>query len=358
MSTAADRELDKVMSKINDRYGENSIMMASEVPVREPIPSGTLALDFAIGIGGLPPDRIIEVAGAEGCGKTTLGLLTMCQFLDAQPKRTALILDTEHKLTMSWVEKIVGSERMKRVRLAWPEHVQQATNMFREMVSTGHVCFVLYDSIGGTPDQAVTEKDAEIGEMGGNARGVTRFARIAAGLVQKHNCLLFGINQVREDMEGYRRHITPGGRAWGHHCIVRVKLKKSTTEKAEAVIDGEKMPVGFVVQAQIMKNQLAPPGRTAKWWFYNVETDEHEFGIDTLEEMVRIGIAVGVIERKGAYYLHEKLPGGKVQGRAGLVDVVRDTPEVRDLIVGDILAAITRDRSVSKVAPIEEGAEA
>ncbi|QDF18640.1 RecA-like DNA recombinase [Gordonia phage Pupper] len=347
------RELDKVMDKINERYGANSVMMASDVPVRPAIPSGSLALDFAIGIGGLPPDRVIEVAGGEGSGKTTLGLLSMAQFLDAQPKREALIIDTEHKLTMTWVEKLIGVERMKRVRLVWPNHMEQATQIFTEFVSTGQVCFVLFDSIGGAPTAAAMSKDAEVGEVGGNARAVTRFARLAATYSQKFNCLTFAVNQIREDMEGYRRHITPGGKAWGHACILRIKLKKSTKEKAEAVIDGEKMPVGFLVQAQVIKNQLAAPGRTASWWFYNIETEENAFGVDTLEELVRIGIAVGVVERKGAFYNHPRLPGGKVQGRGGLVTAVRNDPAVRDDIVADITAAITRDRSLSKVAPID-----
>ena len=122
------KKLMKLKDDLVEGFGAESVMMASDIPVRPRISSGSLALDFAIG-GGMPTDRIVEVAGAEGCGKTSLALLTMQQFLDAQPDRGALILDVEHKLSADWVEQLIGAERMKRVILAWPDTAEQGTDL-------------------------------------------------------------------------------------------------------------------------------------------------------------------------------------------------------------------------------------
>lgn len=346
--------INKLKKDVQAKHGEGSIMMASEMPVRPPISSGSLALDFAIGVGGLPTDRMIEVAGGEGAGKTTLGLLSMAQFLDAQPDRAALILDTEHKLTLSWVEQLIGPERMHRVLLAWPDHMEQATDIYMDMVSSGQICFVLFDSIGGSPTMAVTQKSAEKGEIGGNAQAVSRFSRLAATYSQKYNCLLFGVNQVRTDMEGFRRHMTPGGHAWKHHCVLRLLLKRSTREIVEEEVNGEKMQVGFKVIAKVVKNQIAAPGRVASWMMMNVPTEKYGFGIDTLEEIVRLGIMTKVIEQRGAFYNHTALPGGKTQGRDALIAAIRADTVLQKTITSEVMAVLTEDKTlVSQIAPID-----
>lgn len=347
--------LGKLKDDLTHRYGDKSIMFANEVPIRPAISSGSLALDYAMGIGGLPPDRIIEVAGAEGCGKTTLGLLAMASFLDAQPDRGALILDTEHKLTMEWVEQLLGAARMHRVLLAWPDHMEQASDIYTDLVQTGKICFVLFDSIGGTPTKAATQKSAEIGVIGGNAGAVSRFARLAATYTQKHESLLFGVNQVRADMEGFHRHVTPGGFAWHHHCIARLLLRRSTRETVEAKVNGEEMQIGFKVVAKVVKNQLAPQGRTANWWMYNVPTEKYgPIGIDTLDEVVRLGILTKVIEQAGAFYNHSALPGTKVQGREKLIAAVREDDSLKKTIVSEVMARLKEDESlVAEVAPMD-----
>lgn len=358
--TKADPRIDKLLGDMNKKYGENSLMRAREVPVRPAIPSGSLALDYAIGIGGMPSDRVVELAGQEGSGKTTLGLYIMREFLDAQPDRYVLILDTEHKLSMDWVGTILGPERMDRVLNAWPEHMEEATNMYVDTVGTGAISMVLLDSIGGSPSRAAVEKDAEKVQVGGNAGPVTKFARLAATFSAKHHCLTLCVNQVRDDMEGFRRHMTPGGRGFKHACILRIKLRKSTSDKVEAVVNGEKVIVGNKVTAAVIKNQLAIEGRVASWWFYSVDTDEYGFGIDTTEECVRLGIATGVIEQTGAWYRHPALPADgkgerRVQGQRGLVDLIKNDESLRQTIVSEVMAVLSTDKSVlSEVVPIDE----
>lgn len=352
--------VDKLLGEMQAKFGAGSIMRASDVPVHEPITSGSLALDFATGIGGLPSDRVIEVAGGEGCGKTTLGLLTMMHFLDNFPSRIAVILDTEHKLTMDWVQYLIGAERMARVIYMQPDHMEQATNMYIDAVSSGQVGFVLFDSIGGSPTKAAAEKDAEKVQVGGNAGAVTKFARLAAAASAKNRCLTFCVNQVRADMEGFRRHMTPGGHGLKHACVMRIKLRRSTSDKVEAVVNGEKMVVGFKVFASIIKNQMASEGRTAWWWFYSVETPEYGFGIDTLEEVVRLAVATKVITQNGSWYSHPALPEyktsgeHKVQGLAGLGKAIGQDHLIQQSIVSETMAVLKSDGSLaSEIAPFD-----
>ena len=345
----------KLKEDLQDKYGKNSVMFAGDMPKRDPISSGSLALDFATGIGGLPSDRVIEVAGGEGCGKTTLGLFTMKNFLDQQPERAAVIIDTEHKLTDSWVEYLVGEERMSRILVLWPDTMEQATDMYTKCVSSGEVSMVLFDSIGGSPSQRVTNKSAESGNIGGNALSVTRWAQLAAIYSQKYHCLTFAVNQVREDMSGYRRHITPGGRGFKHAVPLRIQMKRGRGKLFDK-IDGEELQVGFSVVAKLVKNQLGGiEGRTAWWWFYSVPTEKYGFGIDTLEEIVRLGITVRVIQQAGAWYSHHGLPGGKIKSKDALYKVIRDSEELKGVIVKETLETLKQGGElVNRVAPISD----
>lgn len=352
-------QIDKIIEEFGRKYGENALMRARDVPVRPPVRSGSLALDFAIGIGGLPPDRVVEVGGEDGAGKTSLGLHVMISFLDANPDRFAVILDTEHKLTMSWVETIVGAPRMERILLAWPLHMEEATNMYVDVVGTGRVCMVLLDSIGGSPTKAATEKDAEKVQVGGNALAVTKFARLASTYSAKFNCLTLCTNQIRADLDGFRRYSTPGGHGLRHACILRIRLRRSTVDKVEAVVGGEKIVVGHKIVAQVVKNQLAPPGRTAWWWFYHVPTVEYGFGIDTVDECVRLAIATKVIEQAGAWYRHPALAADakgerRVQGQRALMEAIRTDDTLRETIVSEVMAALRSDEGlVAEIAPVD-----
>lgn len=354
--TNPDPKILKLVADIQAKYGEDSIMMAGEVPVRPAKPSGSLALDFAIGIGGLPSDRVIEVAGDEGSGKTTLGLLALKTFLTKDPTRHALILDLEHKLTADWAIQHIGQEMWEnQVLYAQPDFMEQATNMYVDIVGSGLVQICLIDSIGGAPTKAATEKEAEKVQVGGNAGAVTKFARLASTYSAKYNCLTFCVNQVRDDMEGFRRHMTPGGRGFKHACILRIKLRKSTQDKVEAVVNGEKMVVGHKIFASIIKNQLAPPGRTAWWWFYNVDTPEYGFGIDTMDEIVRLAILTGVIKQRVSYYDHPGLTNGTVKGVTNLAKAIAEDETLRQSIVSETMAVLNTDDGglLAEVAPLD-----
>ena len=345
------KKLMKLKDDLVEGFGAESVMMASDIPVRPRISSGSLALDFAIG-GGMPTDRIVEVAGAEGCGKTSLALLTMQQFLDAQPDRGALILDVEHKLSADWVEQLIGAERMKRVILAWPDTAEQATDLYTKAVKTGQISFVLFDSIAGAPTQRVTEKSAEIGNVGGNALAITRFAQLASIYSQKYNVLTFCVNQIRDDMEGYHRVITPGGRALKHACVLRIQLKKGKG-KVDEEVSGEKIQVGYTVVGKVVKNQQAAPGRTAWWWFLSIPTEKYGFGVDVDEEVVRLAVMIKIITRGGGWYSHPSLPGGKVQGLARLTEHIKADREFAKNLQDQVRVSLA-DKGIAEIAPISD----
>ncbi|QZE10508.1 RecA-like DNA recombinase [Mycobacterium phage ScoobyDoobyDoo] len=352
----------KLLDAVNKKYGEGTMMRASEVPVYPPIHSGSYALDYAIGIGGLPQDRTIEIGGGEGAGKTTLALQAMVQFLNdpTNADRSALIMDMEHKLTMKWVRDLIGDELMDSGRVLYvrPDHIEQATNIYTDLVSTGEVCFVLYDSIGGSASMAVVEKDAEKAQVGGDAKAIGKLLNLANIHCSKYRCLGVFINQERDDMEGYRRYMTPGGRKAKYMFILRIRLKASTKSDDKVIrkINGEDIQVGNLIKATVMKNQLAAPFRSAEWKMYNVWTEEFGFGIDTTEEVVRLGVATGVIQGSG-WYTHPAFPGGKLQGIKGVQAAVRADETLRNTIVSETLAALKGDDElVASIAPIDNDA--
>lgn len=342
---------------LRKKFGEDTVMWANEIPKRPPITSGSLALDFAVGFGGLPQDRVMEIAGKESSGKTTLAIMIMTHFLDAQPDRGALVLDLEHKLTKGWLEFLVGPERMERIMYIQPDHAEQATNIYKAALPSGKVCLALYDSIAGAPTVRRND-DAEVSGYGGNASAITEFARTAANLSAKYVCLTIGINQTRDDFGGYNRLITPGGRGWKAACILRLHLVKSTREIDYLSQGAEKIPVGHMIYAKVIKNQLGGiEGRTANWWFYSVDTPEHPFGIDTLDEVIRLSIITQTIRQTGGWYHHPALPvdakgDHKVQGLSKLQQIIREDNSLKATIVGEVMASL--GDHADEVAPISD----
>lgn len=337
-------ELSKLKRSVQKKYGDTAISTATEMEPSIYVPSGSLALDFAIGTGGIPHNRVVEIAGTEGAGKTTLGILAMSNFLDKFPERGAAIIDLEHKLSSDWIRMLIGEEKANRVIIVWPDDIEQATAMYREICSSGAISYVLLDSIGGAPTSREQEKVA----MGGNTLGVGHFATTASVFSHKYEVCTVGINQAREDMGGYNRFITPGGKKWKHACVLRIQLKPGKDKYVEK-INGEDVQIGYSIIAKVIKNQLAAPFRVAWWPFYNVFTEKYGFGIDRLSEIVRLSVMTGVIERKGAWYYHDLFPEGKIQSVDGVSNFLRENSEIAEKISDQVLDAV-KEKGTSSVA--------
>lgn len=346
------KAIEKAVAKIAKEYGEHSIGLASNMRRVKPVPSGSLALDFAIGIGGLPDCRVVELAGDPGTGKSTAALVAMRSFLE-HDERMGLYIDLERKMSEDWVAQILG-DLTNRVVFVRPDSMEEATDIYDELIKTEGFSMAVVDSIGGAPTRGSLDKSALTQVFGGNAVAVGRFARRAAVLSDSYRVCTLGINQVREDMGGYNRIQTPGGKAWQHACVLRIHLKRGR-EKFHDKIGGEDVQVGFDVLARVHKNQVAAPGRVARYIFFNVPSSHGPVGVDTVEECVRLSQLVGVVERRGAFYYHAALPDGKVQGAVALLKAVQTDEALRLTLVSETLAALAApDADLSAIAPVTD----
>lgn len=347
-----------LLTDLQKEFGENRVMMASDIPVGPAISTGSLALDYATGYGGFPSNRVVELSGREGVGKTTLALLTMLNALEMYPQRGALFLDVEHKITKEWLEMLVGKDVLiNRVIYLQPTSIENATNMYRQAVSSGQVCIATLDSIGGAPTVRRND-DAEVGHYGGNSIGVGEFSRAAATFSSVYNCLTIGINQTRADMSGYNALITPGGKAWTHAPILRIELVKGRdTESIKLPGEEKPVPIGYTIYAKVRKNQVGPPGRTAMYWFFNVFTEQFGFGVDQLDEITRLGIKTRVLTLKGGWYHHPAFPidakgEHKLNGLAKVKAEVKADAALRKTLTTEILAHL--DEVGAQVAPMSD----
>ena len=354
-------QVENLVTAINKKFGTEKHPAAyrgSEMPPLVCHHSGSLSLDFALGKGGLPVNRVVEIVGKEGGGKTTLSLLAAKEWIEAFPDRSVIYFDLEHKLTPEWAAKLMGEEALSKMILVEPDSIEQMTDIYREFVPTGEVSMVIVDSIGGAPTSRVMDPDrsAEKANMAGNSQGVSAFARFAANLSAKYDCLTLGINQMRDNMNPMSFQInTPGGHAWKHHCVARIQLSPGK-EKYYDDVNGEKIQVGYDINARIFKNQISSPYRTANWKFFNQESEKYgPVGIDTAEECLRLAALVGVFEKKAAWIYHEDFPGGKVNGDKKFRELLDEDPELRASIINEVQFALAHDpNAVSQAVPTIE----
>lgn len=333
-----------VMRDIQKKYGDHAISTASNIPQFNIIQSGSLCLDYITGIGGLPSNRVVEYAGEPGSGKSTLAMHTMNNALKMFPDRIGVFFDFEQKVTPHWISNFI--EDMDRLLIINPDHIEQATDMFRDFVQTGEVCSVVVDSIGGAPTLRTTEKSAEIGNFGGNSMGVTAFARTCATYGGKYKCLTIGINQIRQDMSKYQRLMTPGGEAWKHACSLRVQLKRGPDKYSEKRPNGEEVQVGYDVILKIVKSGVGTPYRATKYRFYSEQNKSGSFGVDRTDEVMRLGRLSEVIAKRGGWYYHSEIPDGKINGEPQLLDYAAEAPDFVDEVEKQIRAKISSGEAI------------
>lgn len=338
------KAISDTMKEITKKHGDHAISLASEIRQFDVVPSGSLCLDYVTGIGGLPSNRVVEYAGEPGSGKSTLAMHSMNNALRMFPDRVGVFFDLEQKVTVDWMGNFITD--MDRVVIINPDHIEQATDMFRDFVKTGEVCVVVLDSIGGAPTRRTTEKSAEIANFGGNAIGVGEFARNAATLGGKYRCLTIGINQIRQDMSKYNRMMTPGGEAWKHACSLRVQTKRGPDKYIEKKPNGEEVQVGYDVILKVVKSGVGTPFRATQYRFYSEQSRSGAFGVDRIDEIMRLGRLAEVFERRGGWYYHPSLPDGKINGEASLLDFASEMPDFADEVERQIRAKMAKGEAI------------
>lgn len=322
MNEQKHKALDAALGQIERQFGKGAVMKMGEQP-REQIPAvstGSLALDVALGIGGLPTGRVCEIYGPESSGKTTLTLQVIAE-AQKQGKVCAFI-DAEHALDPIYAEKL--GVNVDDLLVSQPDTGEQALEIADMLVRSGAVEVVVIDSVAALTPKA--EIEGEMGDhfVGLQARLMSQALRKITGNIKNANCLCIFINQIRMKigvMFG-NPETTTGGNALKFYSSVRLDIRRTG-----AVKDGEKI-VGNETRVKVVKNKVSPPFKQAEFQIIYGE------GINRLGEVVSLGVLHELIEKSGAWYSYN---GQKIgQGKTNAAQYLADNPEVAAEIEGKI----------------------
>ncbi|ACI17997.1 MAG TPA: recombinase RecA [Coprothermobacter proteolyticus] len=309
------KALDMTVQYVEKRFGKGSLMRLGETGSRmqvETISTGALTLDLALGIGGIPRGRIVEIYGPEGSGKTTLALHIIA---NAQKNGgTAVFIDAEHALDPVYARKL-GVD-VENLYISQPDYGEQALEIAEELSKSGAVDVIVIDSVAALVPKA--ELDGEIGDsfMGLQARLMSQALRKLTGIASKTGTAIVFLNQLREKVgiTFGNPEVTPGGRALKFFASARIELRKS-----ENIGGSGDASEGAVIKAKIVKNKLAPPFRTATFDLYFGK------GISWTASVVDAALIAGVIQKSGSWYSYNDIRLG--QGKENAVSFLEEHPE-------------------------------
>ena len=313
---AADKKkaLETAMAQIERTYGKGSIMRLGENTgvVVDSIPTGSLSLDIALGIGGVPKGRIIEVYGPESSGKTTLALHIVAE---AQKRGGEVaFIDAEHALDPSYA-RALGVD-IDAMLISQPDTGEQGLEICEALVRSGALDVVVVDSVAALTPRAEIEGDMGDSHVGLLALLMSQALRKLAGSIAKTNCIVIFINQLREKvgvMYG-NPEVTTGGRALKFYASVRIDVRK-----VEAIKNGTEL-IGNRTRAKIVKNKVAPPFREAEFEILYGE------GISKWSEMVDLAVKLDIIQKSGSWFSMGETRIG--QGRDAVKQYLKDNPDV------------------------------
>ena len=319
------KALDTAMQQIEKMYGKGSIMRYGENAEMnvEVIPTGSLALDLALGVGGVPKGRIVEIYGPESSGKTTLALHILAQAQKAGGE--VAFVDAEHALDPTYARAL--GVRIEDMLISQPDTGEQALEITEALVRSGAIDVVVVDSVAALVPRAEIEGEMGDSFVGLHARLMSQALRKLTGIISKTNCIVIFINQLREKvgvMYG-NPEVTTGGRALKFYASVRIDVRRVETLKR-----GGEM-IGNRTRAKVVKNKVAPPFREAE---FDIMYGE---GISLLGEMIDLGVKLDLIQKSGSWFNMGEVRLG--QGRDAAKQYFKDHPEEADKLE----AAIRRD---------------
>jgi recombination protein RecA len=316
------KNISLAIKEIQEKYGEGSIMKlgdARKVDV-DVIPTGSLSLDIALGVGGFPRGRIIEVYGPESSGKTTLALHAVAEV--QKVGGVAAYIDAEHALDPEYAKKI--GVRIQDLLISQPDTGEQALEIAETLVKSGAVSLIVIDSVAALTPRAEIEGEMDQQHVGLQARLMSHALRKLTGIAGKSNTTILFINQIRQKigiMFG-NPETTTGGLALKFYASVRVEIRRSAQIQA-----GEKI-VGNRVKVKVVKNKVAAPFRTCE---FDILYNE---GISTQADTIMAGVQYGVVEKQGSWYSYngEKLGQGMEGSRKHLQQNPKIEKEMREKI--------------------------
>ena len=312
------RALELAMSQIEKQYGKGSIMRLGDeggVQEVEAISTGSLAVDAALGIGGLPKGRIVEISGPEGAGKTMLSLHAIRE--SQKQNGTAAFIDAEHALDVSFARRI-GVD-VENLIISQPDSGEQALEIVDTLVRSGAFDIIVVDSVAALVPQAELEGDMGDSHMGLHARLMSQALRKLAGSINRSKTCLIFLNQLRMKigvMFG-NPETTTGGRALPFYSSVRIDIRRIARVK-----DGD-LDIGNRTRVKVVKNKVAPPFREAE---FDLIFHGDSIGISWEGDLVDIGVDKGLVEKSGAWFSYNGERLG--QGRDNAKEFLRDHPEI------------------------------
>ena len=316
------KALETAMQQIEKTYGKGSIMRYGDnvQPNVEAIPTGSLALDLALGIGGVPRGRIIEIYGPESSGKTTLALHVLAQ---AQKMGGEVaFVDAEHALDPTYARAL--GVKIEDMLISQPDTGEQALEITEALVRSGAIDVVVVDSVAALVPRAEIEGEMGDSFVGLHARHMSQALRTLTGIIAKTNTVVIFINQLREKvgvMYG-NPEVTTGGRALKFYASVRIDVRRIETLKS-----GGEM-IGTRTRAKGVKNKVAPPFREAE---FDIMYGE---GISKLGEMLDLGVKLDLVQKSGSWFNMGEVRLG--QGRDAAKQYLRDHPDEADALEANI----------------------
>ena len=320
-----EKNLNETLSQIEKQFGKGTVMKMGdrEIVDMPSVSTGSLGLDIALGIGGLPKGRVVEIFGPESSGKTTLTLQAIAECQKAGG--TAAFIDAEHALDPNYAEKL--GVNVDELLLSQPDTGEQALEVTDMLVKSGSVDLIVVDSVAALTPRAEIEGDMGDHHMGLQARLMSQALRKITGNIQRSNAMVIFINQIRMKigvMFG-NPETTTGGNALKFYSSVRLDIRR-----IGAVKEGEEV-VGNETRVKVVKNKVSPPFKQAEFQIMYGE------GINTEGEILELGQKLELVEKSGSWYSHN---GEKIgQGKVNASKFLRENTKIRDTLVKEIRKA-------------------
>ncbi len=326
MATDKEKAVELAIEQIERQYGKGSIMKLGEVPARvagDSISTGALALDLALGIGGIPRGRVTEIFGSEASGKTTLA-----QHIIAETQKaggTAAYIDAEHAFDPTYAANC--GVNLRDLLISQPDTGEQALEITETLVRSSAVDVVVIDSVAALAPRAEIEGEMGDAHVGLQARLMSQALRKLSAAISKSKTAVIFINQLREKVGIVfgNPEVTPGGRALKFYSSVRIDLRRG-----ESIKQGTEM-LGTRVKARVVKNKVAPPFRSAEFDIM------FNHGISKEGNLVDLGVAKGIIKKAGAFFTYGDTKLG--QGRENAKDYLTQHPELASQLESTIRAS-------------------
>jgi len=320
------KALKLTLDKLDKTYGKGAVMKLGDRAIveTEVIPSGSFGLDLALGVGGYPRGRVIEIYGPESSGKTTLTLHAIAEAQKAGG--IAAFIDAEHAFDRFYAEKL-GVD-VDNLIISQPDNGEQALEITDNLIRSGAIDIVVIDSVAALTPKSEIEGEMGDSKMGLHARLMSQALRKLTGSISKTNCTVIFINQLREKIGVVfgNPETTTGGNALKFYASVRLDIRRATQIK-----DGENV-IGNLTRVKVVKNKVAPPFKTCEFdIMYGV-------GISKVGEILDLAVQYEIVKKSGSWFSYGDTKLG--QGRDSVKEVIKDNPELMDELEGKIKEAI------------------